>query len=67
MVTVFTFNKNAIGLYKKIGFKEIGTRRESRIIGNNKIDELLMDILPHEFESPYIVPLFNRVKKRFED
>ncbi len=64
---VFTFNKNAIGLYKKIGFKEIGTKRESRIIGNNKIDELLMDILPHEFESPYIVPLFNRVKKRFED
>ncbi len=63
---VFTFNKNAIGLYKKIGFKVIGTKRESRIIGTQKIDELLMDILPHEFESPYIQPLFERVKKRFE-
>lgn len=63
---VFTFNKNAIGLYKKIGFKVIGTKRESRIIGNQKVDELLMDILPHEFESPYIQPLFDRVKKRFD-
>jgi len=63
---VFTFNKNAIALYKKIGFKVIGSKRESRIIGKNKVDELLMDILPHEFESPYIQPLFDRVKKRFE-
>ncbi len=63
---VFTFNKNAIGLYKKIGFKVIGTKRESRIIGNQKVDELLMDILPHEFESLYIQPLFERVKKRFK-
>jgi len=63
---VFTFNKNAIGLYKKIGFKTIGIKRESRIIGNNKIDEMLMDILPSEFESPYILPLFNKVKKRFD-
>ena len=63
---VFTFNKSAIGLYKKIGFKVIGTKREARIIGNNKVDELLMDILPNEFESPYIIPLFNRVKKKFE-
>ena len=63
---VFSFNKNAIGLYKKIGFKIIGTKRESRIIGNQKVDEILMDILPHEFESPYIEPLFERVKKRFD-
>lgn len=63
---VFRFNKNAIGLYKKIGFKIIGAKRESRIIGDNKVDEILMDILRHEFESPYIIPLFDRVKKRFE-
>jgi len=63
---VFSFNKNAIGLYKKVGFKIIGTKRESRIIGNQKVDEILMDILPHEFESPYIMPLLNKVKKRFE-
>ena len=62
----FSFNKNAIGLYKKIGFKIIGTKRESRIIGDKKIDEILMDILPHEFKSPYIQPLFAKVKKRFE-
>jgi len=63
---VFTFNKNAIGLYKKIGFKVIGAKRQSRIIGNNKIDELLMDILPNEFESPYIIPLFEKVKNKFK-
>ncbi len=63
---VFTFNKNAIKLYKKIGFKTIGVKRESRIIGKNKVDEMLMDILPSDFESPYILPLFNKVKNRFK-
>ncbi len=63
---VFTFNKNAIGLYQKIGFKKIGVKRESRIIGKNKVDEMLMDILPSDFESPYILPLFERVKNRFK-
>jgi RimJ/RimL family protein N-acetyltransferase len=63
---VFTFNKNAIALYHKIGFNDIGKKRESRIIGNNKVDELLMDILSGEFESPYILPLFERVQKRFD-
>jgi len=63
---VFTFNKNAIGLYQKIGFKKIGIKRESRIIGKNKVDEMLMDILPSDFESPYILPLLEKVKNRFK-
>lgn len=54
MLGVYSFNKRAIGCYKKIGFKEIGKRRQARIIGGKKYDVILMDILANEFESVYV-------------
>lgn len=54
MLGVFSFNKTAINCYKKIGFKEIGLRRQSRIIGNMKYDVVFMDILAEEFTSIYV-------------
>jgi len=49
MLEVFAFNKRAIECYKKIGFKEIGRRREAREIAGKKYDEVFMDILATEF------------------
>lgn len=49
LLKVFSFNKRAISCYKKVGFKEIGRRRESREIAGKKYDEVYMDILSREF------------------
>lgn len=54
MLGVFSFNKAAINCYKKIGFKEIGCRRQARIISNKKYDIVFMDILAEEFTSIYV-------------
>ena len=60
MLEVFSYNKRAIHSYKKIGFKEIGRRREARIIAGEKFDEIYMDILANEFESPFIKSYFKK-------
>ncbi len=54
MLGTFAFNQRAIHCYKKVGFKEIGRRRQARIIGQKKFDGILMDILAEEFESVYV-------------
>lgn len=54
---VYSFNKQAIKCYSKIGFKEAGRLREAKIIGCNKYDEVYMDILANEFKSPYIMSI----------
>ena len=54
MLEVFSFNKRAFNSYKKVGFKEIGRRREAIIFAGEKHDEIYMDILANEFESIYI-------------
>ena len=47
---VHSFNKRALNCYKNCGFKEIGRRREAYIVGNEKYDDIYMDILDTEFE-----------------
>jgi RimJ/RimL family protein N-acetyltransferase len=54
MLGVMEFNQRAIQCYKKVGFKEIGRRRQARIIGQHKYDGLLMDILAEEFDSKIV-------------
>jgi RimJ/RimL family protein N-acetyltransferase len=54
MLSVFSFNKNAISCYKNVGFKEIGHMRQARIIGNKTYDVILMDILAEEFSGKII-------------
>jgi RimJ/RimL family protein N-acetyltransferase len=55
MLGVFAFNTQAINCYLKVGFKEIGRRRQARIIGGQKYDAILMDILAEEFTSKYVI------------
>jgi RimJ/RimL family protein N-acetyltransferase len=57
MLGTFSFNARAINCYKRVGFKEIGRRRQARIIGGEKYDAVLMDILAEEFESEYIASI----------
>ncbi len=67
MLGVYSFNKRAISCYKKIGFKEIGKRRQARIIGGKKYDVVLMDILAEEFRSVYVNKLLKDQKRKSED
>ncbi len=60
MLGTFSFNERAINCYKKAGFKEIGRRRQARIIGNKKYDVIYMDILAEEFESIYVLKLIKK-------
>ena len=53
MLGTFAFNHRAIHCYERVGFKEIGRRRQARIIGDRKYDVALMTILAEEFESVY--------------
>ena len=54
MLTVFAFNPAGIKAYERAGFKEIGRRRESRMMGGRLWDEIYMDCLSSEFESPVL-------------
>lgn len=50
MLTVYSFNERAIKAYHRCGFKEIGRRRKSIIMGSKEFDEVYMDILSDEFK-----------------
>jgi diamine N-acetyltransferase len=50
MLTVFAFNPAGIRAYQKAGFKEIGRRRECRMMDGKLWDEVHMDCLSNEFE-----------------
>jgi RimJ/RimL family protein N-acetyltransferase len=52
MLVVFEFNGAGIRAYEKAGFKEIGRRRECRLVGGMMWDEVQMDCLSSEFERP---------------
>lgn len=51
ILKVYSFNEKAIKTYKKIGFKEIGTRRKCRYKDGKVYDEVFMDILKDEFNN----------------
>lgn len=46
--------KERLSATKKWGIKEIGRRRQARIIANKKYNVILMDIMAEEFESVYV-------------
>jgi len=49
MLKVFSFNERAIQCYKKVGFKEIGRRRQSYFLKGKFYDDVYMDILREEW------------------
>ena len=50
MLKVFAFNERAIKCYKKIGFQEIGRRRQSYYTKGKFHDEVYMDILKEDWK-----------------
>lgn len=46
---VYEFLESAIHIYKKLGFKEVGTRREASFIAGKYRNDIVMDILEQEF------------------
>ncbi len=58
MLKVFEYNLAGRRCYEKVGFREIGRRRESRWYNGRFWDEISMDILASEFESPVLSALF---------
>lgn len=58
MLTVFEFNPAGIRAYEKAGFREFGRRRQCRQMGGKLWDEIYMDCLATEFESPVLGRVF---------
>ena len=54
MLTVYDLNPAGIRAYEKAGFKEFGRRRQSQRIGGELRDEIFMQCLSDEFESPVL-------------
>ena len=58
MLTCFEFNLAGQRAYAKAGFKEFGRRRRCRWMGGRLWDEVYMDCLAEEFESPMLGGVF---------
>lgn len=61
MLEVYAYNKAAIRVYEKCGFKTIGKRRQARFISGCYHDVIYMDILASDYESIYIKKKFNKI------
>ncbi|HVB63083.1 MAG TPA: GNAT family protein [Nitrolancea sp.] len=58
MLRVMAFNATAIHVYQKVGFREIGRRRECHWMGGRLWDMVYMDILASEFRSTIPTRIF---------
>jgi|LSQX01.3.fsa_nt_gb RimJ/RimL family protein N-acetyltransferase len=54
MLKVYSFNKRAIEVYKKIGFEEFGKRKEAIRINDKWYDEYYFQILAKDLKSDYL-------------
>ncbi len=54
MLKVFSFNERAIHTYERVGFKEIGRRREAYFAKGKFWDDIYMDILKDEFTREFL-------------
>jgi RimJ/RimL family protein N-acetyltransferase len=54
MLCVRSWNVGGIRAYERAGFKEIGRRREAIRVGGRAYDEVFMDCLACEFQSPVL-------------
>jgi RimJ/RimL family protein N-acetyltransferase len=52
-LSAYEYNRRALGLYESMGFKPVGRRRHSRIIGNKIYDEIILDMIAAEYFSLY--------------
>ncbi|MHA1346990.1 MAG: GNAT family N-acetyltransferase [Candidatus Heimdallarchaeaceae archaeon] len=48
-----SYNERAYHVYKKLGWKEVGRKRDFHFMQGTYYDTIIMDILEHEFEEMY--------------
>ena len=65
-LTVYEYNLAGRRCYAKAGFREVGRRRQCRLMGGRLWDEIVMDILADEFESPVLAAVFRPDEPRDE-
>lgn len=58
MLTVYDYNPAGVRAYEKAGFKEFGRRRQCHRSGGELHDEIFMQCLSDEFESPVLGRIF---------
>lgn len=58
MLTCYAFNQAGQRAYVKAGFREFGRRRECHLMGGKLWDEIYMECLASEFESPILARIF---------
>jgi len=61
MLRVIARNARALKSYERAGFKVIGRQRESFRLGQRAFDDVYMDCVATEFESPVVKRLWERV------
>ena len=61
MLGTFEFNRRSMACFKKVGFKEMGRRRQARIIAGKKYDVIMMDILAEEFKSVLVKNVMEKI------
>ncbi len=58
LLTVASFNEAGQRAYRRAGFKEMGRRRACRWLGGRYWDDVYMDCIAEEFESPVLGAVF---------
>ena len=54
ILRVFEYNLAGIHIYEKVGFRHMGVRRKSKLMGGRFWDTVYMEALADEFESPVL-------------
>ena len=54
LLRVASFNERALRAYARAGFREIGRRRQSAVVAGQAYDDVYMDCLATEFDSPVV-------------
>lgn len=67
MLRVLECNPRAIHIYEKLGFKQIGRRREVVTVANENFDMLYYDMLNSDFKSNIIKDLITKYKSADKD
>ncbi|MGI9254779.1 MAG: GNAT family N-acetyltransferase [Thermomicrobiales bacterium] len=57
-LSTYAFNLAGQRCYEKAGFREVGRRRQCRMLNGVLYDEIYMDMLATEFESPVLARIF---------
>ncbi len=66
MLSVYSFNARAQRAYEKAGFRLIGRRRGAMFLAGRRHDEIFMDAISEEFESPVLHDLLTAEQARPE-